>query len=117
MTTLYGIPNCDTVKKARKWLESNGIDYQFHDFRQDGLEAEKVREWLDQVAWDELLNKRSTTWRQLDDKTKNNMSPELAVKEAVSHPTLIKRPVIETSGQLLIGFNEPSYQTTFGQDS
>ena len=110
MITLYGIPNCDTVSKARKWLESQGIDYRFHDFRKDGLEAVKVSEWLEQVTWDILLNKRSTSWRALDDDVKTNMTATQALTEAVNQPTLIKRPVLENGKQLLIGFKETTYQ-------
>jgi len=110
MITLYGIPNCDTVKKARNWLENNNISYQFHDFRKDGLTQEKLEQWIQQLSWEKVLNKRSTSWRALSDETKEGMNNSLAVVEALNQPTLIKRPVLETSDTLVVGFSEKSYQ-------
>lgn len=109
MITLYGIPNCDTVKKARTWLETNQIEHTFHDFRKDGLTAETVASWIEQKSWEVIINKRSTSWRALPDDAKANMDANLAIQEAVKQPTLIKRPVLEGAGDLLVGFKEAEY--------
>ena len=111
MYTLYGIKNCDTVKKARKWLESNDVNYQFHDFRVDGLTAEMIEQWFTAVGWEKLLNKRSTTWRQLDDAQKENINEQSAASLLLNNPTLIKRPVLDNEITILVGFSEESYQT------
>ncbi len=111
MYTLYGIKNCDTVKKARKWLESNDVNYQFHDFRVDGLTAEMIEQWFTTVGWEKLLNKRSTTWRQLDDAQKENINEQSAASLLLNNPTLIKRPVLDNEITILVGFSEESYQT------
>lgn len=110
MITLYGIKNCDTVKKARRWLEDNNIDYQFHDFRQDGLDKKQLSGWVEQLGWETVLNKRSTTWRNLSDKEKEIQTNAQAVKLLAANPTLIKRPVLEKNKTLLIGFKEAEYK-------
>ena len=97
MLTLYGIKNCDTVKKARRWLDNQGVDYQFHDFRQDGLDKKLLDSWLKQLGWEAIVNKRSTTWRNLSDKEKDISSNAQAAKLLLANPTLIKRPVIQNS--------------------
>lgn len=107
---LYGIPNCDTVKKARKCLETANINYTFHDFRKDGLTEEKLKTWLNDVGLDLLTNKRSTTWKQLSDDQKNNWSEETSIAIFLENPTLIKRPVLETEKETLIGFKEAEYK-------
>ncbi|MEN8668303.1 MAG: Spx/MgsR family RNA polymerase-binding regulatory protein, partial [Ketobacter sp.] len=84
--TLYGIPNCDTVKKARTWLDANGIDYRFHNFRKDGINEAMIREWMKTQPLDILLNKRGTTWRQLPDEVKDNMDEARAISLLVEHP-------------------------------
>lgn len=111
MYTLYGIKNCDTVKKARKWLEKNDVNYQFHDFRVDGLTAEMIENWFSVVGWESLVNKRSTTWRQLDDAQKENINEQSAASLLLNNPTLIKRPVLDNEITILVGFSEESYQT------
>lgn len=114
MTTLYGIKNCDTVKKTRKWLEARGIDYQFHDFRQDGINKQLINGWLRSVDWQTLVNKRSTTWKQLDDSIKNNLSEKTVVGVLIDNPTLIKRPVLACdNGRIEVGFNESVYAKLF----
>ncbi|MBQ0798308.1 MAG: ArsC family reductase [Porticoccaceae bacterium] len=114
---LYGIKNCDTVKKARKWLDQQGIDHQFHDFRADGLSAQQINAWRKQVDWETLVNKRSTTWKQLDDATKAavNAGTNTETVNAVllANPTLIKRPVLEYSGQAYVGFKAAEYEAIF----
>jgi len=110
MLTLYGIKNCDTVKKARRWLEDHGIEYQFHDFRQDGLDKKQLSGWVEQLGWETIVNKRSTTWRNLSEKEKTISTNQHAIKLLLANPTLIKRPVIEKNKTLLIGFNEAEFQ-------
>jgi arsenate reductase len=102
--TVYGIPNCDTVKKARVWLADKGQDFAFHDFRKDGLSEDMVLRWLTAQPMDTLLNKRGTSWRKLPDADKANEDEAHLVALMVANPTLIKRPVIEAGGQVTVGF-------------
>lgn len=110
---LYGIKNCDTVKKARKFLDTQQVDYTFHDFRDDGLNPIQLSAWAAELGWESLLNKRSTTWRQLPDETKENINETLALMVMEDQPTLIKRPVLELSDRVLVGFNEKIYNEIF----
>lgn len=110
MLTIYGIKNCDTVKKARHWLEDHGIEYHFHDFRQDGLDKKQLSGWVEQLGWEAVVNKRSTTWRNLSDKDKEIKTNSQAVKLLAANATLIKRPVLEKNKTLLIGFKEADYK-------
>lgn len=109
--TLYGIPNCDTVKKARKWLDANGLEYRFHDFRKDGIDTGRIQSWMQSESWEVLLNKRGTTWRQLPDDTKSNVDESNVAQLMAENPTLIKRPVMVTGKQITVGFQEKSWQT------
>ena len=104
--TVYGIPNCDSVKKARVWLGDKGQDFTFHDFRKDGLSAEMVTRWLAQVPMDKLLNKRGTSWRKLSDADKASEDEAHLIALMVDNPTLIKRPVIEHEGRVTVGFTK-----------
>jgi len=113
MAIIYGIKNCDTVKKARAWLTQHEIEYQFHDFRKDGLNKTKVKQWLQSVDWETLLNKRGTTWRKLSDQQKSDANKTTIVDLMVAEPTLIKRPVLEHEGQVMVGFNTDTYQELF----
>lgn len=106
MITVYGIKNCDTVRKALKWLEAQGLSHTFHDFRVDGLSADTVQRWVDARGWESVLNKRSTTWKQLSDTDKKNVDTFQAVTLMVAHPTLVKRPVFESEGLVLQGFSD-----------
>jgi len=110
MLTLYGIKNCDTVKKARRWLENQNIEYAFHDFRQDGIDSKLLKQWLEQLGWESIVNKRSTTWRNLSDADKDISSNKQASKLLLENPTLIKRPVTVKNKILLIGFKETEYK-------
>ena len=110
MLNLYGIKNCDTVKKARRWLEDHGVEYQFHDFRQYGLDKKQLSGWVEQLGWEAVVNKRSTTWRNLSDKEKDIKTNAQAAKLLAANPTLIKRPVTENNKTLLVGFKESEYQ-------
>ena len=113
MITLYGIKNCDTVKKARKWLDSHNIDYRFHDFREDGLDPDSVTAWLDELGLQNLLNRRSTSWKTLDEKARADMNDEAAHKAIVAQPTLIKRPLLDTGEQRYTGFSAANYAKIF----
>ncbi len=115
MVTLYGIKNCDTVKKARQWLDKREIDYQFHDFKTDGLPAEFVQKWLDELGWEALINKRSTSWRRLNPETRASMNIVSAKAAVLEQPTLIKRPLLDTGHTVYTGFTEGSYNTIFTQ--
>lgn len=109
MTTLYGIKNCDTVKKARTWLDANAVPFNFHDFRQDGLSAAQVESWIAAIGMDTLINKRSTTWKELTPAEQASVTVALIVQ----HPTLIKRPLVEHQGQVFVGFKESDYRARF----
>ncbi len=111
---LYGISNCDTVKKAKKWLDEHHIAYQFHDFRKDGLSEDKITDWINQAGLETVINKRSTSWRNLDDETRAGLSEQNAPALLAKTPTLIKRPVLESDQGLTIGFNAEQYASLFG---
>jgi Spx/MgsR family transcriptional regulator len=110
MHTLYGIKNCDTIKKARKWLEINEIAYQFHDYRRNGLDINLLQKFETQLGWEVLVNKRSTSWRQLGDAQKTNLSRDNVLPLLLQHPTLIKRPILVTTNKTIIGFSATQYQ-------
>ncbi len=102
--TLYGISNCEKVRAARKWLDVHGLPYRFWDVRKEGIEVKKLQQWLEHVDLKTLVNTRSTTWRQLDDATREAIrAGDLAL--LAGHPTLIKRPVLEGKGRVLVGFD------------
>ena len=113
MITLYGIKNCDTVKKSRDWLAKNNIDYRFHDFRVDGLDEAQVNSWIAEIGLDILVNKRSTTWKELNEKMKKNFSEKNAALIIAENPTLIKRPLLDTGKQKHVGFKETEYARIF----
>ncbi|TWX72507.1 ArsC family reductase [Colwellia sp. C1TZA3] len=112
MTILYGIKNCDSVKKAKKWLEQQNIPYQFHDFRSDGLSPELLQEFITSADLTLLLNKRSTSFRHLTDEIKNNLTDDVMVEIILAQPTLIKRPLLKHNQAFLVGFKESQYQET-----
>lgn len=112
-TILYGIKNCDTVKKARNFLESNHINYQFHDFRAQGLSAELIQAWLQSTSWEQLLNKRSRTYRELPEATKQSINQDSIITLFCEQPTLIKRPLLNHQQQLYIGYSDKSYHKVF----
>ena len=115
MITLFGIKNCDTVKKARKWLDTHDIEYHFHDFREDGLDQGAVRDWLDELGWETLVNKRSTSWKALDQSSRDSMDTASALAAIMAQPTLIKRPLLDTGKERHTGFSAASYQGIFDQ--
>ena len=106
---LYGIPNCDTVKKARSWLDAKGIDYAFHDYKKEGADAGKLKAWVDKAGWETVLNRRGTTFRKLDEADKEGIDAARAVKIMAANPSCIKRPVVEHPGGLLVSFNEAEW--------
>lgn len=108
--TLYGIPNCDTVRKARKFLETQHVDYQFHDFRKNRLTLETLQHWLQQQPIEVIVNKRSTGWKQLNDEQKQQLMDGNNLELLAEMPTLIKRPVLETDSSVLFGFQQEDYQ-------
>lgn len=113
--TLYGIPNCDTVKKARTWLEGQGSAYAFHDYKKQGADAAKVAAWIEQAGLDKVLNRAGTTFRKLSEADKASAAePEGAVALMVAQPSLIKRPIVEHPGGLLVGFKEPEWVAALG---
>ena len=109
-TTIYGIRNCDTMKKARAWLDSHGIAYGFHDYRASGLERDRLKGWAQKVGWERLLNKASTTFKDLSDADKQGLDEKKATALMQVHPTLIKRPVLDVDGRITIGFKPESYE-------
>ncbi|QIM68110.1 ArsC family reductase [Basfia succiniciproducens] len=114
MITVYGIKNCDTVKKALKWLTDNNIEHKLHDYRTDGLAPEFLINAEAQFGWQTLVNKRSTTWRNLDSQIRENLEKHTALSVLAEQPTLIKRPIILQDGIALIGFNIKEYEKAFG---
>lgn len=113
---LYGIPNCDTVKKARKWLENKGIEYDFHDYKKKGITAEKLQEWIAENGWQVLINKQGSTWRQLDINIQASITDEKsAIELLLSKNSIIKRPIAETAKGIIVGFNETEYEENFAK--
>lgn len=107
--TMYGIRNCDTVKKARAWLESRGVDYRFHDYKAAGVERSRLERWSGEVGWEALLNRAGTTYRKLPDSEKQRLDAERALDLMVAQPSIIKRPVLEADGAVLVGFRPEAY--------
>jgi Spx/MgsR family transcriptional regulator len=104
MIALFGIPNCDTVKKARTWLDANGIAYAFHDYKKEGADPARLAKWAQAVGWEPMLNRAGTTFRKLDEADKADIDAAKALSLMAAHPSLIKRPVVEYRGGLLVGF-------------
>lgn len=113
MTTLYGIPNCDTVKKARAWLAEHGVDVQFHDFKKQGVPETHLDHWLKTAGWEKLLNRQGTTWRKLDDATRAAVTDAKSARVLMlAQPSVIKRPVAEWSASTVtVGFDATDWQT------
>lgn len=113
---LYGISNCDTVKKARTWLAARQLAYEFHDFKKMGVTAAWLEKVAAQTGWQALLNRRGTTWRKLDDTSKSAVSDQAStIALMLTYPSLIKRPVLETQGRYHLGFSEQQYSAIFGE--
>lgn len=109
--TLYGIPNCDTMKKARQWLDAHAVAYRFHDYKKAGIDAQTLQAWSRQLGHEALLNTRGTTWRKLTDAERTGVDEARAIALMQQHPSLIRRPVLAAGKQLLVGFDEAAWQT------
>ena len=109
-TILYGISNCDTVKRARTWLKTRGVDYQFHDYKKLGCSKDQAEQFVSQLGVKAVINRRGTTWRQLKDKKKEELTEESAVSLMCEYPSLIKRPILHQGDRWLIGFDEATWQ-------
>ncbi|HTN15830.1 MAG TPA: ArsC family reductase [Sphingomonadaceae bacterium] len=110
----YGIPNCDTVKKARTWLDGQGLSYSFHDYKKEGADRAKLEGWAASVGWEKLLNRAGTTFRKLPDEAKQNLDSAKAVALMLEQPSMIKRPVVEYPGGLLVGFKPEEWAAALG---
>lgn len=113
MTTLYGIKNCDTIKKARAWLNAHNIEFQFHDYRVDGLDRQQLILWCREHPWENILNRRGTTWRKLAAEEKETIDESSAIELMLQYPAMIKRPILDLGERRVIGFSDASYQECF----
>lgn len=111
--TIYGIKNCDTMKKARAWLDKHKIAYAFHDYKAEGIEKAKLEGWISKVGWEVLLNRAGTTFKKLPDKDKENVTETKAIALMLSQPSMIKRPVLDVGGKLTVGFKSEVYEKAF----
>ena len=112
--TMYGIKNCDTIKKARTWLEARGLGYDFHDYKASGIDRARLQGWVDRLGWEVLLNRAGTTFRKLPDDDRADIDAAKAVGLMEAQPSMIKRPVLDVEGQLLVGFKPDDYQKALG---
>ena len=113
--TIYGIANCDTMRKARAWLSQNGIEHHFHDYRKHGVERRRLESWCASLGWETLLNRAGTTFRKLADAEKAAVDHKQAIALMLAQPSLIKRPVLDANGRLLVGFKPDQYAATFAR--
>lgn len=111
--TLYGISNCDTIKKAKAWLDKEAIAYSFHDYRKQGLDSSMLTPWVDSLGWEALLNRRGTTWRKLPDDVKENIDRASAIAIMLENPSIIKRPLLVKGNEMHLGFSVSDYQDFF----
>jgi Spx/MgsR family transcriptional regulator len=107
---MYGIPNCDTMRRARKWLEQQGIEYQFHDFKKQGIGEKVLRGWIKELGWETLLNRRGMMWRKVPESVRQGIDEAGAVKLMLETPTMIKRPVLDLGDRRVVGFDDSTYQ-------
>ena len=112
--TLYGIRNCDTMKKAWVWLDQKAVAYDFHDYKKAGLDRDRLRQWVREVGWERLLNRAGTTFRKLPEADRQGLDEARAIALMLAQPSMIKRPVLETGGPLLVGFKPDEYAAAFG---
>jgi arsenate reductase len=113
--TIYGIKNCDTMKKARAWLDDRGVAYGFHDYKSVGVDRGTLERWARATGWETLLNRAGTTFRKLPDKDKEGLTEKKAIALMLAQPSMIKRPVLDIGGKLLVGFQPEQYAKTFGR--
>lgn len=111
--TLYGIPNCDTVKKARVWLAGRGIDHVFHDYKKQGIEGDRLHNWVAELGWEVLLNRAGTTFRALPEADKQGLNSKKAVALMLANPSMIKRPVLDLGDRRIVGFKPEIYEMAF----
>jgi arsenate reductase len=112
--TIYGIQNCDTMKKARAWLDQHKVAYVFHDYKKQGIDRQRLEGWAKNVGWEALLNRVGTTYRKLPDAAKQSLNRNKAIELMIEQPSMIKRPVLEAGGGLLVGFKPDEYEAAFG---
>ena len=112
--TIYGIRNCDTMKKARAWLDARGVAYDFHDYKTAGVERERLERWAGEVGWETLLNRAGTTFRKLPERDKDGLTERKALGLMLAQPSMIKRPVLDVGGRLLVGFAPDEYEKALG---
>lgn len=110
---IYGIPNCDTMKKARAWLKENDIEYEFHDYKKAGIDEDTLRDWISLAGWEILLNRRGTSWRKVPQKMKDSIDEFAAIKLMLENPSIIKRPVLRMANHIEVGFNAEHYTKIF----
>ena len=113
--TLYGIKNCDTMKKARAWLDEHSVNYVFHDYKASGIDQSKLKEWCQTAGWERVLNRSGTTFRKLSDSQRTDLTEARAIDLMLSQPSMIKRPVLELDGVLLVGFSPETYERALAQ--
>ena len=114
--TLYGIRNCDTVKKARTWLDGQGVVYAFHDYKVAGIQAALLEKWCAELGWESVINRNGTTFRKLSDVDKTQLNERKAIALMVAEPSMIKRPVLDLGKNRLVGFKVDAYQAAFGKN-
>ena len=115
MITLYGIPNCDTMKKARAWLAEHGVEYVFHDYKKAGIDETSLRSWVDELGWEVLLNRRGMMWRKVPQDVKDNIDEASAITLMLETPSIIKRPVLDTGDARHVGFKPEQYEGILGR--
>jgi arsenate reductase len=111
--TIYGIKNCDTMKKARAWLDAHGVAYAFHDYKSEGIDKASLERWANEVGWEVIVNRAGTTFRKLPDKERENVTEKQAIALMLAQPSMIKRPVLDAGGKLLVGFKPEIYAKQF----
>ena len=111
--TLYGIPNCDTVKKARTWLEGRGVDYVFHDYKKAGIDRASLEQWCDEHGWETVLNRAGTTFRKLPEADRADLDQDRAIALMLAQPSMIKRPVLDLGDRRIVGFKPEIYEAAF----
>lgn len=114
MTIIYGIKNCDTMKKALKWLDDNGAAYEFHDYKKQAVPKDVMSRAIKELGWENVINRRGTTWRKLPETERDNMDSGAALTAAMDNPSLIKRPLLQHNGKIYLGFNDAQYREIFG---
>ena len=113
-TTIYGIRNCDTMKKAFDWLKANGIDYDFHDYKAKGIDADSLKTWCGALGWDKVLNRAGTTFKSLPEQDRADLDEDKAIRLMMAQPSMIKRPVLVHDGRRMLGFKPDQYSAFFG---